>query len=130
MNWIYKNHNKENVKIELFDKEFIGSISLTLLENVDQINPEIYNLIPDICPFNFSNTMYGYDLNVLEEYQNKGYGTKIIRECEKYLKKNNIKYFFLYRNNNNKRLDKFYKSFGFEDILITNDYILFYKTIY
>lgn len=130
MKWIYKNHDKENVKIELYDNEFVGSIYLTPLENVDKVNPEIYDLIPDICPFNFSNTFYGYNFNVLEKYRNMGYGKKIINECEKYLKNFDIKFFFLYRKSNNLLLDNFYKSLGFEDILITNNYILFYKTIY
>lgn len=130
MNWIYKNYDRETIKIELLNEEFIGSISLTFLENVDHINPEIYHLIPDESPFNFSNTIYGYNLSVSERYRNMGYGKKIIEKCEEYLKENNVRYFFLYRKNNNKLLDKFYQSLNFKDILNTNDYILFYKTIY
>ncbi len=129
MTFRYQGKINETLKIELFDKELIGSIDLTFLENIEYTNPKIYNLLPDICPFNFSNTVYGLNLNVVEKYRNQGYGTKIIHECEKFLEKSNIKFFFLYRENNNRDLDRFYKKFDFIDILTTSDFILFYKSI-
>ena len=130
MKWIYQGHLSKKITIQLFDNEYIGSIDLSFLENLEYINYKVYNLLPDECPFNFTNTVYGYNLKVLKQHQNKGYGKKIIQESENYLKKSCINFFFLDRETNNEKLNKFYKKTEFKDILVSPEYILFYKSIY
>ncbi len=118
------------LKIYNSDDIEVGSIFLTYLENIEKVNPEIYNILPDDCPFNFSNTIYGFKLEIKKEFQNMGYGTKLMIETEKLLKEKKINNFFLFRENNNRKLDLFYKRLNFIDIFFSHKHILFYKTIY
>lgn len=118
------------LKIYNSDDIEVGSIFLTYLENIEKVNPEIYNILPDDCPFNFSNTIYGFKLEIKKEFQNMGYGTKLMIETEKFLKEKKINNFFLFRENNNRKLDLFYKRLNFIDIFFSHKHILFYKTIY
>lgn len=120
------------LKLKIYNSDDIevGSIFLTYLENIEKVNPEIYNLLPDNCPFNFSNTIYGFKLEIKEEFRNMGYGTKLMIETEIFLKEKKINNFFLFRENNNRKLDLFYKRLNFIDIFFSHKHILFYKTIY
>lgn len=118
------NKNDDIQVIELYNKCFDGKVDEINIDSsgtvlIMEIDNKIVGMgTIDILNDMFRNIRYGYLNNICinPDYQNKGLGTILINEIEKYAKENNCEYLMLTSNKSRISAHKLYLKNGYEII--------------
>jgi ribosomal protein S18 acetylase RimI-like enzyme len=128
--FIYRKQGKHdnspglNIKYLTPKEETTGYVNILDYENSKLIDSDIPRFEKDsdkFCKFNCKkdhfntkNTLYLYDLRVLDEYQGNGYGKKLMNKCHQISKDNGYKYVSLIADCDNVPAQNLYKNLGYK----------------
>lgn len=128
--FIYRKQGKHdnspglNIKYLTPKEETTGYVNLLDYENSKLIDPDIPRFEKNsdkFCKcnckkdhFNAENTLYLYDLRVLDEYQGNGYSKKLMDKCHQISKDNGYKYVSLIADCDNVPAQNLYKNLGYK----------------
>jgi len=117
----------EGLKIYLYNKEKIGSVSIYGFDFLPYLKERIYNIIPETYGFNYQNCLLFFNLEVNEKYRRQGYGSILMNEVERYSKKLKINHILGHRDLENAEI--FWSKLNYQIIGSDDKIEVFFKKI-